>query len=94
MQLKPRIFTFRADEYLMCNLPEGKQYGLIAQEVESVFKDIVLPHSSICGNDGEQVAVLGINYNALIPILVSAMQEHQCIIDGCGSNRLMISISS
>jgi hypothetical protein len=41
-QLKPKTYTFREDgEYALMNLPRGKHYGLIAQEVEEVLPALV-----------------------------------------------------
>lgn len=41
-KLKPRQYTFREDKiYKYMNLPKGKHYGLIAQEVEEVLPNLV-----------------------------------------------------
>lgn len=44
------------------------QYGFIAQELQTVFPDMVVKR-----DDG----VLGIRYNAMIPVLVQALKEQQ-----------------
>jgi len=54
---------------------EGIQVGLIAQEVESVLPEAVLTMA----ND-EQTK--GIKYNALIPVLIQAIQQQQKLIKG------------
>jgi len=51
-------------------LADGKQYGLIAQEVEDVLPELV--KSMKVGDDQEYKSV---NYNALIPILIEAIKE-------------------
>ena len=56
---------------------QGPQFGLLAQDVQKVIKEIVEPHS--VSKDGEEL--LGVNYIELIPILTAAMQEQQKIID-------------
>ena len=41
-KLKPRTYEFRQDgNYKLMNLPEGKQYGLVAQELEEVLPNLV-----------------------------------------------------
>lgn len=41
-QLKPKQYEFRQDgNYKLMNLPAGKQYGLIAQDVEEVLPNLV-----------------------------------------------------
>jgi hypothetical protein len=61
-QLKPKYYEFRQDgKYATLNLPRGKHYGLIAQELEKVLPGLVkeaplplmespLPVDSISGN--------------------------------------------
>ncbi|MBK5285900.1 MAG: tail fiber domain-containing protein [Bacteroidia bacterium] len=40
-QLKPSVYTFKTNEYKQMNLPEGLQYGLIADEVQKVIPGAV-----------------------------------------------------
>ena len=41
-KLKPRTYEFKQDgNYKLMNLPEGKQYGLVAQELEEVLPNLV-----------------------------------------------------
>ena len=41
-KLQPKMFTYRHDgNYQMLNLPTGKHYGLIAQDVEQILPDAV-----------------------------------------------------
>ncbi len=55
-------------------LDEGQHYGLIAQEVREVLPDVVSGE----GGDG---GMLTLNYNALVPVLVDAIQEQQAEIE-------------
>jgi len=41
MELKPKKYKFKTREYLHMNLEEGEQIGLLAQEVEQVFPQLV-----------------------------------------------------
>lgn len=54
------------------HFPKGLQYGLIAQEVGKVLPEIVL-------FDSVQ-KIYGINYNAIIPILIEAVKGQQDMI--------------
>lgn len=115
MELKPRTYTFKTDEYRTMGLPEGEQFGLLAQELEEVLPSLVkathqpariltesrakeerLPYEvvedAVLGEDGviekEAMVKVGdgidfkaINYEGLIPVLISATQEQQALID-------------
>jgi hypothetical protein len=92
LRLRPTRYTYRS-EYRNLGLPEGTQYGLIAQELEQVFPELVSTHSHELfadpagdSSDGEEngaeevvevVEYKGINYQALIPLLIQAVQEQQ-----------------
>jgi hypothetical protein len=41
MKLQPRIYDFDTEEYPTMGLPEQQQFGLIAQELEEVFPNLV-----------------------------------------------------
>jgi hypothetical protein len=40
MKLKPSAYSFKTGEYKSMHLPEGKQIGLIADEVKEVFPEL------------------------------------------------------
>ncbi len=87
MQLKPRTYYYRQSEFPGMALPGGRQYGLIAQEVEEVLPELVLNNRQPAktGKDGRQVSppvdFKSLDYQELIPILVKAVQEQQAEID-------------
>lgn len=65
---------------------KGDRMGVIAQEVQKVLPEAVWDHEYIRDEiTGEQkkvpTAVLGINYDAFIPVLIRGMQQQQNIID-------------
>lgn len=81
--LKPATYTFKVDEFKSLNLPDNKQIGLIAQELEKVFPELV---SEIKGRDHvDKDGVVtdrtpdfkAVNYIGLIPVLISGIQELQ-----------------
>ena len=65
-------YDFDKEKYPNRNFPKGKQYGLIAQEVESVIPELVKTDSN-----GEK----SISYTKMVPFLVEAIKEQQEMID-------------
>ena len=69
------------------NLPKGNQLGLIAQDMEKVFPELI---NNVTGNASqnheskEPLRTSGfkvVNYVSLIPVLISGIQEQQKLID-------------
>ena len=86
LQLKPKTYVFSADADFM-HPPSGRRYGLIAQEVEVIFPELVVTQSHPGPVDedgietGESISFKGIAYVELIPILVQAIKDQQLQID-------------
>lgn len=82
MLLKPSTYTLKSDEYKGLSLTTRPQIGLIAQEVEEVFPDLV-KESGLPGRDekGNLIATgetaKSVNYLNLVPVLIAGMQEQQ-----------------
>jgi flagellar hook assembly protein FlgD len=89
MKLHPVSYTWR-------ERPEqGLRLGLIAQEVQLVIKEVVrgngIRHkedavTEVMSKEGvdagaASMELLGINYSALIPVLIKAIQEQQTLIE-------------
>jgi hypothetical protein len=87
LRLEPKTYEYNRSSYPYLSLPEGKQYGLIAQEVEQVFpelvKDIVHPElKDLKGNvTSPQLTYKGLDYMGIIPLLISAVKTQQTKID-------------
>lgn len=85
--LKPSTYYFRKEEFPRINLEEKKQYGLIAQDVEKIFPELVAEktmqeHLDENGNIVErEFSYKTLDYTSLIPILIKGMQEQQAMID-------------
>jgi len=81
MLLEPHEYEMRTAEFKEMHLAEGKQFGLIAQELEMVFPELVKKaiHPSF-EKDGENILYKNVDYISMIPILIKAMQEQQQII--------------
>ena len=93
MKLKPKKYFYKTEAFKSMKLPKKKSIGLIAQEVETVYPDLVseevIPVEDIDEN-GEKIQVdelkepekyKSINYLGLIPVLINAIQEQQEEID-------------
>ena len=75
-QLKPVEYNFNVEKFTNLNLPEQKQFGLLAQDVETVFPSLVKEFKTV---DGEEYK--SVNYHGLISLLIASIQEQQKEID-------------
>jgi len=85
-KLQPKEYEYRHDGNLqLMNLPQGKQYGLIAQDVEQVLPGMVKETKFNTENmssaektaaaKGEEISFKALNYTELIPVMIKAIQE-------------------
>lgn len=87
MRLKPSSYSFKNDEFKAMNLPQGKQMGLIAQELEEVIPELVttVPAQYEINTDGKKIEHMpefkAVSYINLIPLLISGIQEQQKTIE-------------
>lgn len=72
MNLKGVSFEWRKDEFKDKGLPDGRHYGVIAQDIEKVLPEVVAP-----GPDGDKAVA----YHEIIPVLIEAIKEQQTTID-------------
>lgn len=86
--LQPKTYYYQSPENREIAFDQQLQYGFLAQEVIDVIPDIVketiVPElmDSTGVIEGSEVDLLGIKYEALIPILVAGFQEqNELIID-------------
>jgi hypothetical protein len=89
LSLKPKTFEFRTNEFDFMNLPSGRRYGFVAQEVAEIFPEMVKPTKQLRnlfkGNKQESGApefeeFLAMDYVSLVPVLTAALQEQQEMI--------------
>jgi len=84
-KLKPSTYSFKTDGERTVNLPHEKQYGLIADEVKKQLPDLVRPMNIPAQKDNQGNIISpaktfeGVNYTALIPLLISANQYSDSI---------------
>ncbi|QBZ98977.1 tail fiber domain-containing protein [Flavobacterium sangjuense] len=91
-RLQPSAYNYNTSAYKQMNLPEGLQYGLIADELQQVIpsavKKTVQPaeyenHDSQNGKKlSDEVEFNAVNYTAIVPILIAAVKEQQQVIEG------------
>lgn len=83
LQLQPKTYFFKTDEFTDLNLPTGAQMGFIAQEVQDIFPRVVHETAHVAhpkpGEETEQrtTEYISINYLSFIPVLTKAIQEQQ-----------------
>ncbi len=66
MELQPRIYDFKTEDYPNMSLPEQEQFGLIAQELEEVFPNLVqAAHNPAITMTEEDAKVQGLEYKVL-----------------------------
>ena len=75
-QLIPMSYHFDTETFDHLNLSDSKQYGLLAQQVEKILPELV---TEVTFANGE--VYKSINYNALISILIGAINDQQNEID-------------
>ena len=86
MQLNPKTYQFRTEEFPNLHLSTGLQNGLIAQEMQDVVPELVrsvqIPaEEDSLGNEvSPAMKILAVKYEGLIPILISAVQQQQSTI--------------
>jgi hypothetical protein len=83
MQLNPKSYEYRKEEFDFIELDESKHYGFPAQQLEKVLPELVgtarLPVSD--ERDSEMFEFKTTNTIELIPILTKAIQEQQAMIE-------------
>ncbi|MCW5909409.1 MAG: tail fiber domain-containing protein, partial [Chitinophagales bacterium] len=79
--LQPKQFTFKTDSFPYMNFNGGKQYGFIAQQVDSVLPEIVssIIQPAIVDTSGATLMATfsfkALHYTELIPLTIAAIQE-------------------
>jgi len=82
MKLRPVTYEMKTEEYPFMNFEKGTQIGFIAQEIQSIFPNLVVSGAHPGENENDPfIEYKGINYIGLTPILVKAIQEQQIKID-------------
>lgn len=86
-QLKPKSYEYKQSSFPSMSLPSGKQYGLIAQDVQTVLPELVnnSVHPAKLDSAGNVIVpsfnYLSLEYQQLTGIMIKAIQEQQAKID-------------
>lgn len=73
--LNPVSYVFRSDEFPLMGLSTGRRYGLIAQEIEEVFPELVAHKMKGQTPDGKETTFKSVNYIDLIAVLIKSNHE-------------------
>ena len=79
MMLDVKTYTFKTDEFPEMNLPTNNQIGFTAQNMETVFPELVKLNPA--KGKEQPIEFKAINYTGLIPVLTEALQEQQKEMD-------------
>ena len=83
--LPVKSYHFNNEEFPTMNFPTQKQYGIMAQDLELVFPEMVLTSDhEIPKENGEEsdekIEIKAVNYTGIIPVTIKAIQEQQEMI--------------
>ena len=78
MKLDAKTYQFKTGEFPELNLPTDRQNGFTAQNLESVFPELVKLNPA---KKEQPVEFKAVNYTGLIPVLAEAIQEQQELIN-------------
>jgi len=74
MKLEVSTYNYKTTEFPEMNLPADRQNGFTAQNLESVFPELVKFNPA---KKEQPVEFKAVNYTGLIPVLTEAIQEQQ-----------------
>ena len=77
-KLEPRLFDYSNEKRGLFHLPAGKQYGFMAENMQSVFPALVKSESreyTTGKNSSRHAQIKSIDTEGLIPVLVASVQE-------------------
>jgi hypothetical protein len=74
-QLNPSAYYFKQSGEGLDYLPTERQFGLMAQELASIFPNLVREARRLSETGRSDSMVLHVNYTGLVPVLIAAVQE-------------------
>jgi len=87
LQIPLKTFSYNTEEYGFMGMEDGLNRGLLAQDLETIFPDLVLDmhRPGRVSDEGEQIEpdvdFKAVNMNGLLPIMIASIQEQQTTID-------------
>jgi hypothetical protein len=86
LTLNPKSYVFNTADHPGMGMPTGLQYGLLAQDVEEVYPELVkqVHRPAVIGPDGqvqeEAISFKAMKYEGMIADLIGAVQQQQNMI--------------
>lgn len=83
-QLQPVSYEFNKEQFKQLDLPAGKHFGFMADDVKQVMPWAVSNHNnwfSAGKNSQRSVATAQVDLEKLVPLLVGAVKEQQAEIE-------------
>lgn len=74
-QLNPYAYYFKRNQEKNSYLPEELQFGLVAQELQEIYPNLVRESDQLSETSSSSERTLSVNYIGLIPVLIASMQE-------------------
>jgi hypothetical protein len=87
MRLRPKSYVYDRETYDFLNLPEGQQFGFLAQDMVQLLPNLTnrafqaYDEALSDSPEGQGFEFTAINYTGVIPVMVTAIQEQQAIIE-------------
>ncbi|OFY87111.1 MAG: hypothetical protein A3F72_16525 [Bacteroidetes bacterium RIFCSPLOWO2_12_FULL_35_15] len=87
MKLEPKTYSFKTKEFKSMNLPEGKHYGFVAQELEKIMPELVTNNIQAAEYNekkektSDEINFKAVNYIEMISLLVASVQEQEKVIE-------------
>jgi hypothetical protein len=83
-QLQPVTYEYNQNAFKQLNLPGGKQFGFITDDVKQIFPAAISKQNSwftVGKNNQRAVTTLQVDFEKLVPLLVGAVKEQQAEIE-------------
>lgn len=80
LKLSSKQYAYIQESGYKLDLEAGLQFGLIAQEVESIIPEVVKNDFQVSDSEGQISFMKSVSYTELIPVLIRAIQEQQTLI--------------
>ena len=87
MALQPKRYIYDRERYEFMNLPEGEQFGFLAQDLQKLLPNLTQKAFQAYDEaisdtpEGQGFEFSAVNYIGIIPIAVKAIQEQQDFIE-------------
>ncbi|NND31679.1 MAG: tail fiber domain-containing protein [Saprospiraceae bacterium] len=81
LKIKPVSYLYKYEEFEDLQLPQRRKMGLIAQQLENIYPNLITEGSTVLDKDGNTLKVKSVNYLELIPVLTGAIQDLHTLVE-------------